>query len=181
MEWWRENRRLLPVAEFVLIVIAFLGPWAYEQIHVPAEFACSPPNIRLEGDFCGTPLSGTQILAAVSQTFRGLPGALLRGEGWWLSGGIREIALAAFPMALVLPLFTIFGRIVWGDSRVWRAINFVAWGLGFVAAGVIAVLWLIRSSWTPIQLWGVWLYFWLAIAVLIVEYISYRMVFRPDL
>lgn len=181
MEWVAERRRLLPAAEFVLIVIAFLGPWAYEQIHVPAEFACSPPNIRLEGDFCGTPFSGVQMITYLAQTFRGLPGALVRGEAWALSGGIREVALAAFPLALALPLFTILGRIVWSHSRVWRAINLVAWALGFAAAGAFAVLGWLSDAWTPTQVWGLWLYFLLAMVVLIIEVVSYRMVFGPDL
>ena len=34
----------------VVLGIAIFGPWAFDLINVPAEFPCTPPIIRLEGD-----------------------------------------------------------------------------------------------------------------------------------
>lgn len=62
MFWINENKTIWRMIILFLLLIAFIGPWTYEQIHVPAQYECTPPNFRLEGDFCGTPLSGCGFL-----------------------------------------------------------------------------------------------------------------------
>ncbi len=180
MEWVKANRRWWPAAALALVIVALLWPWGYDRIHVPAEYSCSAPNIRLEGDFCGTPISGARVLLNVARTFAGLPGALLRGEGWWLSGGVREIVLAASPLALVLPLLTMLGRMARDRSRAWWAINVAAWGLAALVAGFIVMIGLVYGGGWALRSPGAWLYFGLAVVVLIVEVASYQWIYKLD-
>jgi hypothetical protein len=58
MSWLNQNARLWRIIILVLLVLTFIGPWGYDRINVPAQYECSPPNFRLEGDFCGMPLPG---------------------------------------------------------------------------------------------------------------------------
>ena len=75
MSWIVEHKRLWGIAILALLLLAILGPWAYDQINVPAEYPCSAPFIRLEGDFCGVPYSGT------ADAIEPCRGAHLRGCG----------------------------------------------------------------------------------------------------
>jgi hypothetical protein len=56
-EYWRW-------AVIGLMVASVFGPWVYDLIHVPAQFPCAPPNVRLDGDFCGFPLPGIMAFFA---------------------------------------------------------------------------------------------------------------------
>lgn len=71
--WLVQKIEILRWMLIPLFILALLGPWSFDRIHVPAQFACEPPNIRLYGDFCGMPFSGFQIAA-------------------WTTGGIFDIA-----------------------------------------------------------------------------------------
>ena len=53
------------IAGLLSLLVAIMGPWTFDLIHVPSEYPCSAPFIRLEGDFCGTPMSGGWILVCV--------------------------------------------------------------------------------------------------------------------
>lgn len=33
------------------LLVAIMGPWTFDRIHVPAQYTCSTPFVRLEGDF----------------------------------------------------------------------------------------------------------------------------------
>ena len=50
----------------LLLFVALSGPWTLDLINVPAEYPCSAPFIRLEGDFCGLPLSGWRVILLFS-------------------------------------------------------------------------------------------------------------------
>jgi hypothetical protein len=65
MSWITKHQRVWRVVILVLLLIAMLGPWTFDRTNVPAEFPCSAPHVRLEGDFCGTPLSGMWIFASL--------------------------------------------------------------------------------------------------------------------
>lgn len=59
--WLVEKVEILRAMFIPLFILALLGPWSFDRIHVPAQFACQLPNIRLYGDFCGLPFSGFRI------------------------------------------------------------------------------------------------------------------------
>jgi hypothetical protein len=63
MSWINKHKRVWRVAILVLLLVAIMGPWTFDRINVPSEYPCSTPNIRLEGDFCGTPMSGIWIFS----------------------------------------------------------------------------------------------------------------------
>jgi hypothetical protein len=53
-----KHRKITRVAILILFITSMLGPWMFDLINVPAEYACSKPNVRLYGDFCGMPVPG---------------------------------------------------------------------------------------------------------------------------
>ena len=63
MSWINENRNFIRPIILIVFVITLIGPWMFDQINVPAEYACDKPFIRLEGDFCGYPLSVLQFFS----------------------------------------------------------------------------------------------------------------------
>ena len=56
-----QHISILRAGVLILFVVALLGPWTFDVINVPAEYECSAPFIRLNGDFCGTPMSGLWV------------------------------------------------------------------------------------------------------------------------
>ncbi len=56
--WFIRYKHALRLAILALLIISLLGPWMFDLINVPAEYPCDEPFVRLEGDFCGYPLSG---------------------------------------------------------------------------------------------------------------------------
>ena len=48
MIWMNEHKRALRVALLILLLVAIAGPWAYDQVNVPAEYPCTDPFVRLE-------------------------------------------------------------------------------------------------------------------------------------
>ena len=59
--WFVNYKNILRGAILLLLIISLLGPWTFDQINVPAQYPCTPPIVRLYGDFCGVPLSGIQV------------------------------------------------------------------------------------------------------------------------
>lgn len=162
-----RNRRAWLAIALLVAAAAFFGPWAYDRIHVPAQYTCSLPNIRLEGDFCGVPLRGTWVITTAAQSFMSLPAAWVRGEPW-ISGGTPEMILAAMTFFLVLPLLTTLGQMLGAEGRRWRRVNLVAWALGLVVAGLTATAGLL-NGWGLLRGWGVWLYMGLALGMVVAE------------
>jgi hypothetical protein len=62
MLWIIENKRLWRGIIVGLLLIALMGPWVFDIIHLPGEGPCSASWIRLAGNFCGEPLSVIWIL-----------------------------------------------------------------------------------------------------------------------
>ncbi|HMS01246.1 MAG TPA: hypothetical protein PKE62_18530 [Anaerolineales bacterium] len=56
-----QNISIIRAGVLLLLILALLGPWMFDQINVPAEYDCSAPFIRLNGDFCGLPISGLRF------------------------------------------------------------------------------------------------------------------------
>ena len=142
MPWINENRNFIRSLILILFVVTLIGPWMFEQINVPAEYACDKPFIRLEGDFCGSPLSGFQFFSL--------------------------FILVGLSLLLLIPFFTTL-LVIWKkDSRRLQTINLSMWSLALILALLLFVLQLQDKVF---YLWGLWLYIMLAICTLIVEMI----------
>lgn len=102
--WIDEYKGMLRFMILILFVVSMTGPWMIEQLHVPAEYACSPPTIRLEGDFCGSPLSGIRFLIWFTGGFFYILFELIRGV---FPGHPREL-LSGLSLLLILPVITTF-------------------------------------------------------------------------
>ena len=142
MPWINENRNFIRSLILILFVATLIGPWMFDQINVPAEYACDKPFIRLEGDFCGSPLSGFQFFSL--------------------------FILVGLSLLLLIPFFTTL-LVIWKkDSRRLQTINLSMWSLASILALLLFVLQLQDKVF---YLWGLWLYIMLAICTLIVEMI----------
>lgn len=142
MSWINENRNFIRTIILIVFVVTLIGPWMFDQINVPAEYTCDKPFIRLEGDFCGIPLSGFQFFSL--------------------------FILVGLPILLLIPFFTTL-LLVWKkDSRRLQTINLSMWGLALILALLVFVPQLNDKAF---YLWGLWLYIVLAMGALIVEMI----------
>jgi hypothetical protein len=161
MSWINEHKNVGRAAVLIVLVVAIMGPWFFDRIHVPAQYPCS---FRLEGDFCGVPVSGTYLFGAVSE-FLYRSGQLLSGAmglGEWARGLLIGLLMSL----LVLPFLSTLLLILAGDQRRRQVFNIVAWGLA-VGVGLLIGL----SSYPKLYwaLWGIWLYIGLAASALILE------------
>jgi hypothetical protein len=162
-----KNKSIWRIAILAMAAVSMMGPWSFELLSVPAEYACSPPNIRLENDFCGTPLLGAVIY---SWTFSEL---VIASEGL-----VREVSFVdcsrwllwgLFLILLSLPLVSTLLLIARGDRQRRQVIQVVAWGL---AAGVGLLYGVLGASRYPRLFWmqwGIWLYVGSAIVALTLE------------
>jgi hypothetical protein len=161
--WMNEHKRVWRVAVLVLLLVAIAGPWAFDLILVPSEYSCSAPAYRLEGDYCGIPMSGIWILLALVGPLPSLVAALFTGTTAALDRASWFVLLGLLPL---LPLITTPIMVLRGGRRYLLVYHVgalclgVGWGL-FVGMSGQA-----RLSWV---LWGVWLYVGSAAAALILE------------
>ena len=168
MLWLNEHKNDWRVVVLMIMPVAIAGPWFFDRINVPAEYTCSAPNIRLEGDFCGVPVTGLWL-------FRwGVPGfvysstELVKGAMTFLDW-FRVLLFFLFLLLLVLPFISTLLLILRGDRRRRQVFSIVAWVL---AAGIgslgllIGLSRYLRLFWV---LWGAWLYIVLAVSALILE------------
>jgi hypothetical protein len=159
-----EKKRTWRAAALILLVIAILGPWAYERLHVPAQYDCAGPSVRLEGDFCGLPFS---LLKGLAMLFVSLLG-ILSGD-IAISRDPLILTLALMPLVLIMPMFTNL-YLLWRNQQVrWQVFNVTAWGLAAITAGVFLSLSGLRLAAPP---WGVLLYIVVALSVLALELLS---------
>ncbi len=178
MSWINKHQRVWRVVILVLLLIAMMGPWTFDLINVPAEYPCSAPNIRLEGDYCGMPLTGIWIFSEMVGGLINL-GVRLATGATAFTDGARELLFSLLLLLLVAPFFSTLPLILGGDRRRWRMFHVVAWGL---AVGIGLLLGLSGSSrlfWV-LWVWGIWLYIGLAGSALILEVLVLVAERRPD-
>jgi hypothetical protein len=172
MSWINEHKRVWRVAILVSLLVAIMGPWTFDRINVPSEYPCSAPNIRLEGDFCGVPMSGIWIffwiIGGVINTGVGL---VTGATGFADRGGefLREFLVITVLLLLVLPFFSTLLLIVRGDRRRRQVFNVAAWGLAAGAGLLLGATGFSRLHWA---LWGIWLYIGLTASALILEVLT---------
>jgi hypothetical protein len=174
MSWINEHKRVWRVAILVSLLVAIMGPWTFDRINVPAEYPCSAPNIRLEGDFCGVPLSGIWIFSMMIGGFIIMGVGLVTGATGFADNGGEFLRAFLFTMAvllLVLPIFSTLLLIVRGGHRRRQVFNAAAWGLAASMGLLIGITSYQKLFW---RLWGIWLYIGLAVSALILEVLTLK-------
>jgi hypothetical protein len=151
------------------MLAGFLGPWVYDLINVPAEYPCSEPFVRLEGDFCGIPMSGLWVLFAITSGFINAIARLATSD-LFAAGSSRELLMLVPALLLLLPLTSTL-LLIWRGDRCWLQI-FQLVGLCLVGG---LLLWVLSaaSGLHTYQLWGPWLYLGTVLLLLILEGITF--------
>jgi O-antigen/teichoic acid export membrane protein len=163
MSWINKHQRIRRIAFLIALAVAFSGPWFFDRIYVPAEYSCSPPNMRLDGNFCGIPISLTSFLPSLGRDFMYMASTLV-------TSGIDPMLLLffLFLLLLALPFISTLTLILRLEQQGGRAVHIVILGLAAVAGALIGLL---RPHGA---LWGIWLYTGLATSMLLVEALALR-------
>ena len=169
MLWINEHKNVWRVAMLVVGLGAIMGPWLFDHLWVPPEYMCSAPYIRLDNNFCGTPLPGIWFFRWVAGAFVNASAGLVTGAMVFIDW-VREFLFTLLLILLVLPFFSTMLVTLHGGRRR-QVFNVAAWGL---AAGIGLVLGM--SSYPKLfwALWGIWLYIGLAASALILEVLVLR-------
>jgi hypothetical protein len=176
MDWFHKNKRRWRIAFLILLTLAVSGPWAFDLIHVPSQYACSPPHVRLNGDFCGIPISVIGNFTIILFPIIGSVGAgLFTGKV-----GLGTLLTAFFlPLLPLLPFLTTLFLIL-GKDRQQRHIFQLA-ALGLVAAfSLFYGLGSILRPHSALRVWGLWLYLSLTISMLFLELLVFKLNRRPS-
>ena len=164
MAWIIKHKRNWRTAVLILLLISLTGPWAFDLINVPAEYTCSPPNYRLEGDFCGVPLAGLWIFIAIIGNFVSIIAKLITGAITFNSL-TRELIFSMLYLFLIVPFFTTLLLILGKDRQFWLQKLFLG-----LAATIGLIFWgLSNFSVLRLTLWGFWLYVVVAVIALLME------------
>lgn len=169
MIWLNNYKHVWRTAILLLLLVALMGPWAFDLISVPEEYACSPPNFRLEGDFCGIPLSGLWILFWSSGEIISMTVGFIRGEivldGTGTFLGLLFIGIFLF--LILSPIISTLRQFRGGDIQDRQVSHIVVWGLAALFSSLFLITYGIsRQYWA---LWGLWLYIGLAAGALVLE------------
>lgn len=171
MSWMRVRKTEWRVAELALLLAANIGPWTFDVINVPSQYPCSAPNIRLEGDYCGMPLSLILLLFSMAAGFVSLVGGMATGNAT-----LGDLSFVLLALLLVLPFFSTLLLILRGNRRRLQVLDIAAWALAFAIALPLAISSHPRLFWV---LWGVWLYAGLAASALVLEVLTLEFRTRP--
>ena len=166
-----KHRRVWGLIILALLIIAGIGPWGFDVINVPAEFLCDAPFIRLEGDFCGEPVSGFRGLTVM---INGLILGMATGKAAFNDLGQIFLGIL-FVLITMLPFISAVLWIVTGTNQRQSLFHLAAWSAAtiFIWFGFSARLLFFPSQFHPGQLWGLWLYTGVVSAVLILEIVSF--------
>ena len=157
-----ENKVFWRRIVLALFILSLLGPWMFDRIYVPAEYTCSTPTFRLEGDFCGYPMSGFLIVFPFTGRFFIILWELITGI---FTGQARELFVGLFLLP-TLPFFTTILLIWKKETRRLQTIDLVAWILALIPTLTVFIT---QIKDPVIRLWGLWLYILAAVSAVIVE------------
>jgi hypothetical protein len=175
MAFINENIGIFRAVFLALLVVAFIGPWSYDQISVPPEWPCDATYyVRLEGDLCGMPVLGITVLSQFVFGYLQVVPMLLTGE-IDLGSLVPELIPISIILLIVLPVLTSLFLLLRSGSRVLRRLH--AFALLF-AAGLGVLAFTATGSGQQI-LWGGQLYFGMAALMLVLELSSFWVGNRP--
>lgn len=174
-----DRKQILRVASLAFLYLAMFGPWVYDSINVPAEYSCNFPNVRLEGDFCGVPLSGIGILFMVIEGLASISQQYL-AESAVFPDRARELLFMIFFVLLPLPFFSTLLVLFKRKSRSLQIFHLGMWVLGTF----LGLFWFVVLSYPYLhqqiwRLWGFWSYLMAAIGMLVLESLALKR--RKDL
>jgi hypothetical protein len=162
--WFVNHKNILRGAILLLLIISLFGPWTFDQINVPAQYTCSPPNVRLYGDFCGVPLSGFQVFGLYVGGLFYMFLEMIRGT---FGSRFRDLFVGLLILPLI-PFLTTLLSIWKKETHRLRTINLFAWILALIPVLTIFTLQINRQS---IRLWGLWIYIAAAVCAVVLEII----------
>lgn len=167
MSWIHKHRRVWGFVMLTLLFIAGMGPWGFALMYMPAQYACSTPFIRLEGDYCGEPVSAVRGLST-------LLGDLVMGI---VTGNVAFVNFGHIflgYMYVLIILLPIISAILWisrGHHQYQSILHLAAWGLATIAIWFLTATSLLLFR--PGRVWGLWLYTGLVSTVLFMEVVAF--------
>jgi len=144
-------------------VVAEVGPWGYDLLWVPGEYTCSPPAVRLSGDYCGLPMSGLGLFRWGIPSL-GYAGVVFLSGEMTLVDWAKDCLLGLILSLLLLPLLSTLLLLLFGDRKCRQVFGVVAWALAVALGLLFGLSNYPRLFWV---LWGVWLYTVLSAAALV--------------
>ena len=163
--WMNEHKRVWRATGLVLLLVAIIGPWTFDVIYVPSKYACSAPFIRLEGNYCGLPLSGIKLLSMMAGGFTNIVVGMVTGTTV-LKDRLGEFAFCLLGLLLILPYFSTLFLILREDSRGWFVFHIAALSLALGTSVLLAIISYEKVFWA---LWGIWLYVGVTASALMLE------------
>lgn len=167
---WRISRyrETWRIGLLLLLLVAIIGPWTFDKIHVPSQYAC---GVRLDGDYCGIPLSGFRLFAFVISGLVSMSTRLLTGATADTQLA-REFFSVLSTLLLFLPVVTSLVLIVRGEQRRRRWFQVLALCLALCVIAGLSLLDLPGFS-APLRAsWGIWFYIFLLICALTIELLT---------
>ena len=172
MTWLNRYARGWRTFILLLLILAFISPWGYERINVPAHYDCTPPFIRLEGDFCGTPLPGIwSLFVSFGLIFTTIAGAAEATFSLLLTRVLFSLLTLLTPLAILSSLFIVWfsGGQSWPQTRHLKILRLsVVGGFGFLLFVVLL------PGPGLFYIWGAWAYALLALVALLLETVVWR-------
>jgi hypothetical protein len=160
-----SSKRTWRAGLIFLLLLAVAGPWTYDKINVPAEYACA---VRLYGDFCGIPLSGFKIFSMMAGGLGAVSLRLVTGETPFLKT-LREFLFALGLLFLFLPILSNLILTLREDQGRFRWFHLALLILALCLL-ITAVLFGMPAFSGPIQAsWGILLYTGLLSIALVYE------------
>jgi hypothetical protein len=170
MAWISQHKNRVRMLVFVLLLIAILGPWGYEGDGVPPPEFCHPPYLLLENGNCVGRMSGAFVLSFSTLAIPELISQLLSGELVLSERGQEFLIILPVLLLVVLPVTSTLLLARSANNRSFQIFSVISWGL---ALGLILLIAAFVEVFHPAHLWGIWLYFGLAGAMLALELHSF--------
>lgn len=166
MLWFKEHKSIWRVVFLGMLALAITGPWFFDRVHVPQPHTCSLPNVRLDDNFCGVPISITWLIRVMPAQFVYLVDGLINGTPRPHNYARAEWLMLLHSTLLVLPFLSTLALLIWHKLNWLSLLQRISLGLAAGAGLLVGILGFSASSW---RLWGVWLYICLTISMLIFD------------
>lgn len=168
-----EKEGFLRKMILALFVLAMLGPWSFDLLHVPAPFPCGGVSVRLAGDFCGYPVMGFGGVIMIFSSIFGILGALVRGNAAFM---LPELTALLIMSLVFIPSVSTLLLILKERSRGFKIVNLIFWSLGGLAAGLMFAMQAGRPQVAPVMylVWGAWFYILVAMGAVVLEGVVLR-------
>ena len=162
----------------ILLLTGIIGPWWFDSISIPAQYACKPPIVRLDDDLCGVPTSGTFILLLVGSLIFQVSRDILTGNMSLDPTGLWQFSLfILFAIFLILPFVSTCLLIFKRERKSLHWLQIAALGIaGGITIYRVLTEYPLQISWV---LWGIWLYAGVAVAGLVIEVLSLAISRKP--